>query len=314
MASYTFTLKPTPPFRLDLTVWVLRRRPDNQIDRWDGQAYRRILVLNDAPLAVTVTQIGPPETPLLEVSLLGAKADANIEAPVTACLERLLGINIDLEPFYQFSEQHPKIQTLVSQFRGAKPPRLLTLFETLLNAIACQQLSLTVGITLLNRLSQAFGLPFKSDSVSQIKAHNGNAFPRPQDIITADPEELRKIGFSYRKGNYMLNLSTSMFNGQIDLDAIDALDDKAAIKQLCQIYGVGRWTAEYFLLRGLGRTHVFPGDDVGARNNLQYWLDLPERMDYQGVHRVLAGWEEYGGLIYFHLLLSSLLEKEVITI
>lgn len=60
------------------------------------------------------------------------------------------------------------------------------------------------------------------------------------------------------------------------------------------------------LLRGLGRWHIFPGDDVGARNNLTRWLGLSEELDYESVRRVLAKWKAYGGLIYFHLLLDGL--------
>jgi hypothetical protein len=72
--------------------------------------------------------------------------------------------------------------------------------------------------------------------------------------------------------------------------------------------GVGRWTAEYVLLRGLGRVHVFPGDDVGARNNLRRWLRLKRTLDYEGVRRVLARWSSHAGLVYFHLLLDRLAE------
>jgi DNA-3-methyladenine glycosylase II len=69
---------------------------------------------------------------------------------------------------------------------------------------------------------------------------------------------------------------------------------------------VGRWTAEYVLLRGLGRVRVFPGDDVGARNNLRRWLRLRRTLDYEGVRRVLARWSGHAGLVYFHLLLDRL--------
>jgi len=78
---------------------------------------------------------------------------------------------------------------------------------------------------------------------------------------------------------------------------------------LLQLRGVGRWTAEYVLLRGLGRWHIFPGDDVGARNNLTRWLGLSEDLNYEGVRRVLFRWRKFGGLIYFHLLLNQLAEK-----
>ncbi len=84
------------------------------------------------------------------------------------------------------------------------------------------------------------------------------------------------------------------------------MPDREAVERLEQLRGVGRWTAEYVLLRGLGRWHLFPGDDVGARNNLSRWLKLRKPLDYPRVKRVLARWEGYGGLIYFHLLLDRL--------
>ena len=70
----------------------------------------------------------------------------------------------------------------------------------------------------------------------------------------------------------MNELARSVAEGHLDLEGLATLPDGEAIDRLCGLRGVGRWTAEYVLLRGLGRTHVFPGDDVGARNNLQRWL------------------------------------------
>jgi len=303
---YSYTLEPIPPFRLDLTAWVLCRRPDNLVDRWDEQAYHRILMLDGEPVEITVTQPSAPDTPRLTVSLSGIGAGPGIEPRVTASLEHLLGIRIDLREFYRFTERSADLKDLACQFRGSKPPRFPTHFETLVNAIACQQLSLTVGIRLLNRLSQAYG------PALQTKEGIFHAFPRPEDLLGVDVEELRRIGFSYQKGHYLLGLVRSITDRQLNLDEIEALQDRAAIEQLRRIKGVGRWTAEYFLLRGQGRMHIFPSDDVGARNHLQRWLDLPERLDYDGVHQALAGWEKFGGLIYFHLLLKSLVEKGTI--
>jgi DNA-3-methyladenine glycosylase II len=306
MASYSFTLEPIAPFRLDLTVWVLRRRPDNQIDRWDGQTYERILVIDGEPLFVSVTQIGTPENSHLEVVVIAEKANSDTELQVRTSLERLLGVRVDLQHFYQFSEGHADLNILVKKFQGVKPPRFPTLFEPLVNAIACQQLSLDVGIKLLNRLSQNFGLAF------QTEAGVFHAFPRPEDLVDADLEEFRRMGFSYRKGEYVLNVARLIGDRQLNLDEMETLTDRSAIEQLCLLKGVGRWTSEYFLLRGLGRTHIFPGDDVGARNHLERWLAIPRRLNYDDVKNTLIEWQEYGGLIYFHLLLKSLVEKGIV--
>jgi DNA-3-methyladenine glycosylase II len=120
------------------------------------------------------------------------------------------------------------------------------------------------------------------------------------------PAVLRQFGFSRQKGRAMIELARSVAEGRLDLEALAALPDDEAVKYLCELRGVGRWTAEYVLLRGLGRVHVFPGDDVGARNNLQRWLRLAKQLDSEAVRRVLSRWDNYAGLVYFHLLLDRL--------
>jgi DNA-3-methyladenine glycosylase II len=84
------------------------------------------------------------------------------------------------------------------------------------------------------------------------------------------------------------------------------LEDGAAIERLTSLRGIGRWTAEYVLLRGLGRLHVFPGDDVGAHNKLRHLFGIHTPLDYESVHRLVARWHPYAGVVYFHLLLDSL--------
>jgi DNA-3-methyladenine glycosylase II len=303
LSIYTFELEPLAPFQLALTAWTLRRRPGNLIDRWDGQTYRRVLVVQDEPTEVAVTRAGPLAAPRLSIQLRGRRAGPDMEPLVTAALARLLGVYVDLTQFYQFAKHSRSLAPLVTQFRGAKPPRFPTAFETLANAVACQQVSLNVGIILLNRLAEAYGPGLPSVE------GNLHAFPRPRDLADADPEALRALGFSRQKAGYLIGLAQLLNRNEFGFAEVEALEDKAAVERLCRLRGVGRWTAEYFLLRGLGRTHIFPGDDVGARNNLQRWLGLTPGLDYEAVHTALAAWEKYGGLIYFHLLLKSLSEK-----
>jgi DNA-3-methyladenine glycosylase II len=305
-AQTTFVVDPIPPFNLDLTVWSLRRRPDNIIDRWDGQTYRRVLVKDGNPVEIAVTQSGKLGMPGLYVSVIGGVANSNIKEYAISAIERLLGIHVDLTAFYRFCDNDEDLRSLAHQFRGAKPPRFPTYFETLVNAIACQQLTLTVGIRLLNCLIEACG--------PAIETAEGlfHAFPGPWQLVNMNIEQLREMGFSYRKAGYLTGLARAVIEKKFDLEEIERLDDKQAVNRLCTLKGVGRWTAEYFLLRGLGRTHIFPGDDVGARNHLQRWLRLSTAMDYDGVHRKLRHWDAYGGLVYFHLLLKSLTEKGMI--
>jgi len=300
MSRGTFLLEPLPSFRLDLTVWTLRRRPANVVDRWDGTTYRRVLPLAVGPVEVAVTQTAPPETPQLQVAVAGQPIRAAERVAVTAALERLLGLRIDLTGFYSFAAHHRQLGQLAQRFQGMRPPRFATVFEGIINAIACQQVTLTLGISLLNRLTVAYGPAFGEGEEAV------HAFPRPEDLVRLSPEAFRQFGFSRQKGRAMIELAQSVAEGRLDLEGLATLPDDAVIDRLCELRGVGRWSAEYTLLRGLGRVHIFPGDDVGARNNLQRWLRLTKTLDYEGVRRVLARWDGYAGLVYFHLLLDRL--------
>jgi DNA-3-methyladenine glycosylase II len=300
----TFSLEPAPPFRLDLTVWALRRRPDNRVDDWDGEIYRRALALDGKVVEVAVAQTGLPDAPRLEVMAPGARLSPGMKSAVTEALDRLLGLKIDLSGFYRLAADDRRLRPLAERFRGLKPPRFPTVFEALANGIACQQVTLTLGIRLLNSLAENYG--------AAIAGNHLHAFPLASGLAGLEPERLRRLKFSRQKARALIELSDAVVEGKLNLEGLALLDDEAAVARLLQLWGVGRWTAEYALLRGLGRLHVFPGDDVGARNNLQRWLRLKKPLDYEGARHALTQWEPYAGLIYFHLLLDRLAEAGTI--
>ncbi|HKA17623.1 MAG TPA: AlkA N-terminal domain-containing protein [Blastocatellia bacterium] len=303
MSHFIFSLEPAPPFRLDLTVWALRRRQDNEVDRWDGETYRRVLPLNGKPVEVAVTQKGPPDAPRLEVTVTGARPQRATQSSVTVALNRMLGLQASLSGFYRLAETDRRLRMLAQRFSGLKPPRFPTLFEALANGIACQQITLTLGIRILNNLAQTYG--------ASINGGGMHAFPQPTVLVKLETEELRRLKLSRQKAFALTELSGAIVDRRVELEYLAAFDDEAALARLLQFRGVGRWTAEYALLRGLGRLHVFPGDDVGARNNMKRWLGLNKPLDYEGTRRLLAKWKPYAGFIYFHLLLDSLAEAGV---
>lgn len=290
----TFSIKPAPPFRLDLTVSALRRLPLNAIDRWDGLTYRRTLVINGSPAEVSVVQTGPVERPAISVDVDGLRDSSLNRTAVKSALERLLGLDIELAEFYAMASAHRKLGSLARRFIGVKPPRFSSVFEAALNGIACQQLSLAVGIHLLNRICAAYGPEFKQT----------HAFPGPSDLAGDNFKRLRGLGYSERKSRNILKLSNEVSGGAFDIEGVSRLDDGAAMARLLEVQGVGRWTAQYVMLRGLGRLDVFPADDVGGRNKLMRWLNLKERPDYEAVRTMLEKWRPFRGIIYFLLLLD----------
>ena len=303
MDSLSFNLKPLPPFRLDLTVWALRRRRENIMDKWGGTTYRRVLILDGKSVEIAVVQKGEPDEPVLSITATGMQLSSGTSSALTALLERMLGIKLDVSGFYRLAQNDSQLEYLASQFRGLKPPRFPTLFEALVNGIACQQVSLTQGIRLLNKLATTCGKTVEEqDTIAY-------AFPQPEDIVELEPDTFRKLGFSRQKARALLELAHKVTDEHVDLEEMITLNDEDALSRLCTLRGVGRWTAEYVLLRGMGRLHIFPGDDAGARNKLRSWLGVEEKLDYRGVNSIISRWNPYGGFIYFHLLLNDLAKK-----
>lgn len=305
--SCALTISARAPFRLDRTVWALRRRPRNIVDRWDGATYRRVFALGGgAPIEVAVRQTGGRVSPRLHVEIHGVDVPTDAAKQVRALLERMLGLRADLSEFYRFAYATPALHDLAARFRGLKPPRFPSVFEALVNGITCQQLSLTVGIELLNRLCRTCGPSVGGPSVPDY------GFPGPDEVLGLDVERLRGLGYSRQKARTLLETARRVAHREIDLDNLATLDRAEAMAMLEALPGVGRWTAVYALLRGMGAWEVFPGDDVGARNALRRHLGRGGLSSYESVLRATAPWAPYSGLVYFHLLLAGLTTSGVL--
>ena len=117
---------------------------------------------------------------------------------------------------------------------------------------------------------------------------------------------MRTLGFSGQKSSALIEIADRVEHATLRSEDITGLDDDDAVAELQALRGIGRWSAEYVLLRGLGRLNVFPGDDVGARNNLRRRLGITAALDYAGVRRITERWAPYSGLVYFHFLLAGI--------
>jgi DNA-3-methyladenine glycosylase II len=306
-AGEKLTVPAVFPFRLDLTSWALRRRKNNIIDGWDGHRYARTAVFNNVPMKITVVQDTPSSEPELSILSRGEQEDADgAMAYARRLIQKTLRPDLNLRPFYALTENDEFIGPLVRRFAGVKPPRFPTIFEALVNAIACQQVSLDVGIILLNRLAEMFGKAFSGDGTPSY------AFPGPEDLLDVPAEEIKKLGFSYQKGHAIRGLATAFVGKEISPDELEQMAGREVVEYLCTLRGIGRWSAEYVLLRGLGRLDTFPGDDIGAQNSLRQLFRLDRKPGYGEIKELTSRWHPYEGLVYFHLLLNKLYLSGVI--
>jgi DNA-3-methyladenine glycosylase II len=249
-------------------------------------------------MAVTQTRRG--SRPEIEVRISTARPRA-VKDEVAATVSRMLGLEHDLSDFYRLARGDSRLQKLANRLRGMKPVQYATVFEAFANAVAGQLVSLSAGMHVLNRVAQACGIPGDVNGAEAMRS-----FPTATTIARSNPDALRALGLSRQKGEYMVGLARLAIDPKDrDFVSIAALADDEAIKRLSKIRGVGRWTAEYVMLRGFGRINIFPGDDVGGRNKLFQWLDDKSDPTYESVRIRLERWHPYGGLIYLHLIVNA---------
>ncbi|MGH2761157.1 MAG: DNA-3-methyladenine glycosylase family protein [Thermoleophilaceae bacterium] len=213
MKGHRFQIEPCGPFRLDLTAWALRRNARNAVDRWDTAAYERVLSLDDGPVTLSVTQLAGPEAPRLSAVLAGRPIDQPQEALARSALNHLFGLTVDLSHFAAMAAPDPMLGPLAARMRGLKPPRFPTVFEALVNGVACQQLSLAVGIQLLNRLAADRGEAMSDGPDSP------RAFPNPEELACLDSDDLRRHGFSSSKARTIIEIARAVAADRLDLEA-----------------------------------------------------------------------------------------------
>ena len=187
--------------------------------------------------------------------------------------------------------QHLKAadRTLAALIERAGPfklkPRRPPPFRSLTQAIIFQQLHGKAAETILRRFCELFG---------------GTEFPSPEQVIEAGLERLRTAGLSRSKASYILDLAARARSQSLPtLAECDALTDEEIIARLTEVKGVGRWTAEMFLMFNLGRPDVLPVDDFGVRRGYMLaWgkrkLPAPETLRRYGTrwkpYRTAASW------------------------
>ena len=128
------------------------------------------------------------------------------------------------------------------------------------------------------------------------------AFPTPAVLAKAKVNQMIAVGLSRNKALYINELSKKVAGKELDLEGLRKMDDDTAIAELTKIKGVGPWTAEYTLIRGMGRVNSLPADDLGIQRAISQAYFKGKRTSSSEVRRVLNKFSPFSGIAAFHLM------------
>ena len=204
----------------------------------------------------------------------------------------MLFVDLNLLPFYNMAKNHKILGSVVKELYGVKALRTASLFEMMIIAVTEQQISLTAAYKIRDRMVQRFGKKISGLFV----------FPTAESLSTASKRELQSCGLSMRKAEYIRGVAQLVSDGSLDVDKLATLKDDDFRDTLTGIRGFGPWSANYILVRGLGRVDCVPTDDLAVRSIVGRYLGDGKRMSEAQVSSAIEPFAQFRGLAVFYLL------------
>ena len=221
------------------------------------------------------------------MSIVGERLDEAAVAESWTQAEWMLGIEQDLSAFYEMAGDDTHLKPVTTLMHGLHIPLTATTYEALILAILGQQISIHVARILRTLLIETYG---------RSTEHAGTAycaFPAPEALCAAGVDGLRKIKFSGRKSEYIVDIASKVATGELDLDGLRGRSGEEVVERLTALRGIGPWTAHWLMIRSLGHTDGFPDGDLALQRTLGLLANGGRRMSAEEALAYSQRWSPY---------------------
>jgi DNA-3-methyladenine glycosylase II len=299
-----FVVIPEGPLDVRGTLARYRIWGEDPANRLSGEAFQRVLRLDGRLVPYEVRGAGTVEEPRLEVRAPGARA-RGVEAALTREVRHVFGLDFDLAGFYRMAKGDAALAGLIEPLYGLRPTLAPTALEMLVGSICAQQVNLTFAFALRAALVRRFGTP--------VAFGDGGlwAFPEARRLAGAPRPALRALHFSGAKAAAIRGVARALATGALDPAALAAAADDDVIAGLTALRGIGRWTAEWFMARCLGRGAVCPAGDLGVRKAFAHYYGRGRPLGEEAMRRRARAWGLHQNLAIHYLLAGMRLARPV---
>ena len=300
-----FELLMEGPYDLTRCAWAFCHFPQDGTDVWIPPRetlpaeYHRLHVVGDQPILIMVQQEFGSKDNRARLIVRTHPARPRNAALLKERVRWQFHPEASLEAFYQRARKHPFLRPLVKALYGVKPLRPSTVFEMAVIALSEQQISLNAAIKIRSRLVRALGERIL------VYGREYRAFPAARALAGSTIQDLRKLSLSTRKAEYLIDLARKVAVEGFDLEGLRNRSNEEIIAALTSFRGFGRWSAEYLLARGLGRTEVVAGADLGIQNLVGKYLGPGRRVSEKDLREMMEEWGPHKRWVVFYLFCAS---------
>lgn len=295
-------LAPDGPLHAGATLARFHLWGEDPANRLVGNALLRVLHVGDRLVPYEVRAGGTVGEPRLAVRVPGIR-DAAIREAVTREVRRLFGLDFDLGGFYRMAKGDPALAPLVEPLYGLRPTLAPSPLEMLVGSITAQQVNLSFAFACRARLVRRYG------TLVALGRHTVWAFPEAGALARGGLRAFRAMKYSRRKTEYIRDLARAVVSGALDLDGLAAAPNEEVVDRLTRQRGLGRWTADWFLARCLGRGDVCPAGDLAVRKAFDRYYGHGRSLSEAAIRRRARAWGDYQNLAVHYLLAGMRLER-----
>lgn len=266
-----------PPYDFDRVLERFSMDPLNVIDS-EKRLVKVPLYINKEPVVTEIQSIGTKDRP----SFLITGNNDEVKDEIIERLATIFQWNVPLQQI-QHHFANTNIESIFEAHEGT--PLMLDNdpYSCLMKCIIHQQLNMAFAITLTERFVKTFGR--EVDGVW--------FYPLPEEVAKLSYDELKALQFSGRKAEYVIDTSKLLADGTLDVQQLTQMSDEEITKTLVKIRGIGPWTAQNFLLFGLGRQNLFPKADIGIQNAIKKLFGLEQKPTSEQMDEFSKSWSPY---------------------
>jgi AraC family transcriptional regulator of adaptative response / DNA-3-methyladenine glycosylase II len=275
--QYLFRLRFRPPFDWKGMLSFLAARATPGVETVENGCYRRSISLNDTHGYFEISLDEANHALIARVQF----GDPRSLFFITERIRSMFDLNADWTAIAQTLKADPVLATLIKSEPGLRVPGCWNGFELAVRAILGQQVSVKGATTLAGRLVKTFGQEFSS------AAGLTHIFPRPQTLADAN---FAGIGLPGARSETIRSLAQAVCNGRIKFDGV--IDSSEFLLRLCEIPGIGQWTAQYVAMRALGEPDAFPSTDLGLMRAMR----LESARELERLAEAWRPWRSYAAV------------------
>jgi DNA-3-methyladenine glycosylase II len=294
------TITPEQPFDFDLSANIFSEG-DMQIRKYNNGKFWQVIRVNNKLVLITITSSGNVDKPKLSIELKSSQEITDKERiNAEELIISIFNLKFDLERFYDSLKDDKIMSALTKKLKGLKSPTTPTVFESLIDSIIEQQISLKAAHSMQVNIIKTCGSILKLDN----KAYY--AFPAPHELASAPPGQLRGCGLSAKKADYIKNISKLIVDDKLDLEKFKNYEDiNEIIEELDKIKGIGVWTAELTMIRGMHKLEAIPADDMGIRRCISHYYCSDRKITGEEARLIAEKWGKWKGLAAYYLIVGE---------